>query len=200
MYKIWLLLLILIYPSSVLAQNIVVIDCSTGTNGAVRCYNMTQQSTLPKQAEPSVIIYDATGLNLHSSNRALNWGYLGQKLKSYSEHYGVDPNIIYAMIEVESGFDPAALSPAGAIGLMQLMPATAQALGADPWDPEQNLYAGIRYFKLMLERHKTLENALAAYNAGSAAVYKYGGVPPYPETERYVKNVIYIYRHGNSEV
>ncbi|MGC8863686.1 MAG: lytic transglycosylase domain-containing protein [Armatimonadota bacterium] len=103
---------------------------------------------------------------------------------------GLDPKLLKAVIQVESGFKQSAVSRAGAIGLMQLMPATARALGVDPWDPVQNIEGGARYLKQQLDRFGSLEKALAAYNAGPGVVLKYGGVPPYAETRRYIDRVM----------
>ena len=91
----------------------------------------------------------------------------------------------------ESSYNPKAVSKAGAIGLMQLMPTTARALGVeDIFNPEQNINAGVRYFKQMLKRfHGNTALALAAYNAGSAKVRKYNGIPPYKATKSYIKKV-----------
>jgi soluble lytic murein transglycosylase-like protein len=104
----------------------------------------------------------------------------------------VDPSLIKAVIAGESGFITGATSEAGARGLMQLMPRTAALLGVtDAYDPKQNVWAGTRYLREMLDRFGgNVEKALAAYNAGPAAVEKYGGVPPYAETQRYVKTVL----------
>lgn len=105
---------------------------------------------------------------------------------------GLPRGLVEAVARVESGLNPRAVSPAGALGLMQLMPATARALGAnDPFDPAQNVEAGARYLRHLLDRFGgNLRLALAAYNAGPGAVERYGGVPPYSETRTYVEKVL----------
>jgi len=110
--------------------------------------------------------------------------------------WGVDKDLIKAIVANESGFDPNATSSAGAQGLMQLEPATAAGLGvSDPYDPAQNLSGGTRYMRGLLDRfHGDLRRAVAAYNAGPYAVEKYGGVPPYAETRAYVESVLQSYR------
>jgi soluble lytic murein transglycosylase-like protein len=102
-------------------------------------------------------------------------------------------------MEAESGFRPQAVSPKGAVGLMQLMPETAQTLGVDASDPVQNVDAGARYLRDLLQKYDgLLWHALAAYNAGPAAVDKYNGVPPYNETILYVKKIDAQYRKGEN--
>jgi hypothetical protein len=103
----------------------------------------------------------------------------------------ISPRLVHSVIQVESNYDPNAFSPKGAQGLMQLIPATARRFGvANAFDPEDNIQGGARYLKYLLELYKGDESlALAAYNAGEGAVSRYGGVPPYPETQQYVAKV-----------
>jgi soluble lytic murein transglycosylase-like protein len=105
---------------------------------------------------------------------------------------GIDPALLKGLVSQESGFDPSARSGAGAVGLTQLMPATASALGVtNPLDPAQSLQGGAKYLREQLDRFGGDETlALAAYNAGPGAVQKYGGIPPYAETQNYVTSVM----------
>lgn len=102
---------------------------------------------------------------------------------------GVEPELLAALTQAESGFDPSARSRAGAIGLAQLMPGTASALGVDPVDPEQNLVGGARYLREQLDRFGAADLALAAYNAGPQRVAQAGGIPRIAETQAYVETV-----------
>jgi soluble lytic murein transglycosylase-like protein len=107
-----------------------------------------------------------------------------------ADKYGLPRRLVRSVISTESDFQPQVVSPKGAIGLMQLTPATAEALGADPRDPAQNVDAGTRYLRDLLEKYDGgLWHALAAYNAGPGAVDKYQGVPPYRETINYVGKI-----------
>jgi soluble lytic murein transglycosylase-like protein len=109
----------------------------------------------------------------------------------HSRKNGLDPRLVYAVIEQESRFNPCAVSPKGAQGLMQIMPDTQKLLGlTEPFDPERNIAAGTRYLKAMLDKFQTEVMALAAYNAGPGAVARHGGVPPFDETRDYVLKVV----------
>ncbi|MBS1709249.1 MAG: lytic transglycosylase domain-containing protein [Armatimonadetes bacterium] len=112
-------------------------------------------------------------------------------VRAAAQKNGVDPVLFQALIQQESDFDPKCLSGAGAMGLAQLMPGTARALGvSDPYDPQQSLDGGARYFSQMMKQFGDVKLALAAYNAGPGAVRRAGGVPDYAETKAYVQKIM----------
>jgi hypothetical protein len=115
------------------------------------------------------------------------------EIREIAERYGMDPVLVEAVIRVESAFNPLAVSRKGARGLMQLMPSTASALGVqDSFDPRQNIDGGVRHLRALIERYNgDLPLALAAYNAGEGAVETHGGIPPFPETQQYVRKVLH---------
>jgi soluble lytic murein transglycosylase-like protein len=125
---------------------------------------------------------------------------LAERVIREADAAGLDARLVVALVAVESSWDPAAISPAGARGLGQLMPATAAALGIDPDDPAANLHGTVRHLARLVARYGAFPpqeryvRALAAYNAGSAAVERYGGLPPYRETQLYVQRVIVLWR------
>lgn len=112
-----------------------------------------------------------------------------------SARNGLDHRLVQAVIQVESNFQPKAVSSAGAQGVMQIMPETQKDLGlSSPFDYRLNIEAGVRYLRMQYDRFRRVDLALAAYNAGPEAVEKYGGIPPYAETQSYVRKVLSIYR------
>jgi len=143
--------------------------------------------------------YTAAGENTH---RNLSQGRSTESIRKMifnsASNQGVDPALVEAIVAVESAFNPMAVSVKGAMGLMQLMPQTASRYGvADPFDPKQNVSGGVRYLRDLLLRFENLLHAVAAYNAGERAVLKYQGLPPYPETQDYVRKV--LDRYGTSQ-
>ncbi|MEN3186379.1 MAG: lytic transglycosylase domain-containing protein [Atribacterota bacterium] len=112
-------------------------------------------------------------------------------VEEYARKYEIDPKLVKRLVKVESGFDAKAVSPKGAMGLMQLMPETCSDLGVEnPFDVRENLEGGLRYLKGLIEQFQDVKLAIAAYNAGPGRVKEYGGVPPFPETQQFVKKVL----------
>jgi soluble lytic murein transglycosylase-like protein len=120
---------------------------------------------------------------------------LEEVIKKYAQEYGVDEHLIWAVIRQESGFNPGAVSPKGAMGLMQLMPGTAALMGvSNPFDVDQNIAGGVKYLEQCLSQfNQNVPLALAAYNAGPANVVKYQGCPPFAETRNYVASILQAY-------
>lgn len=118
-----------------------------------------------------------------------------QLVQEAAERHGIPPAFLHSVAQAESAYQPNAISPKGAIGIMQLMPGTAAELKADPHNPAENVEAGARHLASLLEKYEgSSAKALAAYNAGEGAVARYGGVPPYSETQLYVRKVIDNYK------
>ena len=129
----------------------------------------------------------AVGLNISGDTNSL--------IKEAAARYQVDPRLVAALAHTESGGNQEAVSPAGAVGVMQLMPETAAGLGVNPYDKRQNIEGGAKYLRQMMDTFGgDVQKAVAAYNAGPQAVKEYNGIPPYRETQDYVNKVLDIYR------
>jgi soluble lytic murein transglycosylase-like protein len=168
---------------------------------------LTSRSTIAPRvvpAEEAVIAYASFIKNRNKRLSDAEATKIAHGVIAFSIQYGVDARLVMAILIAESGFNPNATSRSGAMGLGQLMPATAQSLGvSNPYDTTENLYGTVRTIRGHLERYhkqtggdpfEALILSLAAYNAGSGAVRKHGGVPPYRETQNYVRKVVDVYR------
>lgn len=142
-----------------------------------------------------------SSMRSHNSGEDVSKEEINGLIEAYSQKNGLDPDFVRAVVKQESGFNEHATSHCGAAGLMQLMPGTAKSLGViDPYDAEDNVKGGTKMLAGLLKTYGgNKELALAAYNAGGGAVKKYGGIPPYGETQRYVKNVLSIYNRYKGE-
>ncbi len=146
---------------------------------ALLCLAPTALATIPCSGPPD--------------QRLIEWAHY------YAVGFGLDPHFMQALVHAESRFCPTAVSHAGAIGLGQLMPGTAASLGVNPWDPLQNLWGTASYLRQKYLEFDDWTLALAAYNAGSGNVRKYGGVPPFQETRDYIQRVYSYYRSYRGE-
>ena len=176
--------------------------------------HFTNVPTLPNQVKTPTLPPYAADLvnNMHSSTprpfypfrslapscNPLNQSLYDPHIKFACQQYGLDYNLVKAVIRAESAFDAGAVSPKGAMGLMQLMPETSRDLGVvNAFDPHQNIDGGVRYLRFLLNRfNNNIVLALAAYNAGPEAVEKHGGIPPYTETRDYVRRVLDFYEQS----
>jgi soluble lytic murein transglycosylase-like protein len=157
------------------------------TKNDVRIIDRAEIVNWPPKPEPAAKPATAPGGDVH------------RLLEEAADRHGLPPELLHAVAASESQYRQSARSTAGAVGVMQLMPATAKAYGANPHDTAQNIDAGTRFLReLLLKYQNDLALALAAYNAGPGAVDYFGGVPPYRETQQYVQKTIRAYKRGQT--
>jgi soluble lytic murein transglycosylase-like protein len=155
--------------------------------------NSEQDLSTLFQSTSGASTYTGSYSGLSGSNSSFD-----EIIQETAKKHGVDPSLVRAVVQAESNFNPNAVSSAGAKGLMQLMPGTASSLGVrNSFDPEQNVEGGTKLLRSLLDRYDgNTSLALAAYNAGPGAVSKYGGIPPYKETQVYVNRVMSLWKSG----
>ncbi len=182
---------LLIFSTSgvILGQEIIKVQTPQGR----RMYSNTEEvyRLLPKNFDKRV-----NPLLLTSKDDSEPSPKLKELIHKVSEQHGVDPELVQAVAKVESNFNPYAISSRGALGVMQLVPETAKRFGVvNNFDAEQNIQGGVKFLKFLLGMFPdNLPHVLAAYNAGENAVVKYKGIPPYPETQDYVKRITKLYK------
>lgn len=145
----------------------------------------------PKPVEPPVLLSVSGDSGFYNDKPiSVDGQPYADLIQTYAKKRNLSPLLVQQIIKAESRNDPNAISPKGASGLMQLMPQLAAEFNIDPFDPEMNINVGTQYFAKMLAKYNRVDYALAAYNAGPGAVDKYGGIPPYPETQNYVSTIL----------
>jgi hypothetical protein len=162
-------------------------------NGDRYARNMLKVVRTKPKGRPQCLLSDGlpVGASRGKGSRHPAKGPIADLVRQLAPQYRLDPNLVLAVVEAESNFDPKAMSHKNAQGLMQLIPATAERFGvADVWDPEQNLRGGMSYLRWLLDHFDgDVKLALAGYNAGEQAVRRHRGIPPYPETRTYVERI-----------
>lgn len=179
------------------AEGIILSGSSKNRAGLFKSQTKLLDGRLSKQYEASVRLTpkakkdkeEAAGTSVPRYSGKYKGEFLDHA-KEMARKHGVPEDLFLRLVQQESGWNPGAVSPKGATGLAQLMPDTARALGVDPNDPKQNLDGGARYLRRMYDKFGSWRLALAAYNAGPAAVEQYDGIPPYAETKNYVKAIL----------
>lgn len=196
-----LLLSVLLLWASVMAAQAAVVYKYTDKKGTIVYTNKRPRGVAVKQifvfcpaCDPeSKVDWTKTGLNLSSYS---------EEVQREASRHSIEPSLVRAIMHAESAFNPSALSKAGAQGLMQLMPGTANQYGCnDSFDPAQNIKGGVAYLRFLMDMFDgNADLAMAAYNAGENAVLKYAGVPPYAETQVYVERVGILHRRYREEL
>ena len=191
--------------ASVLALALLLAPTPAGAGGLYKFVDdrgVTHFSNVPTDERYAPVRRRPKGLRMSAPVRRevpVNHGY-DRLIVRTALAYRLEPALVKAVIAAESNFAERAVSRAGAQGLMQLMPGTAEELGvADPFEAEENITGGVRYLREMLDRYGDVRRALAAYNAGPTAVDRHRGMPPYPETKAYVERVMHYYRGYHDE-
>lgn len=173
---------------------VLLVLCNTGVSSSGSIYSFVdERGSWHFSNVPTDPRYGLVSRSSHISPHVpRNYAVFEEIISEAATRHGLDPDLIRAIIQIESGGIPDARSSKGAIGLMQLMPETSLNLAvSNPFDPKANIWGGTRYLSQLLERFRgNLVLTLAAYNAGPEKVEKYGGIPPYPETRRYVRKVL----------
>lgn len=170
------------------------------------CLRASQIASITNQDGRSVYINANTATagadDVQPGELLPNLSKINRIIDRVSNRYQVDPRLVHAMIRVESNYDPDAVSSKGAMGLMQLIPSTAQRFGVqNPFDPQQNIRGGVSYLKYLLKLFGgNLPLSLAAYNAGEDTVIRSGGIPAIPETEHYVRAITHLYRSRGADL
>ncbi len=169
---------------------------TTPPEGKDRFVDVLAREETPRKGKPAEKTPPSLPGRAAEEKSAKKDGDWRSSISDMAGKYGVDENLVRAVIRMESGGKTDALSSKGAMGIMQLMPGTAKMLGVeDPFDPLQNLEGGIKYLSQLSDKYDgDLEKTLAAYNAGPGRVDSYGGIPPFAETQHYVKTILALYR------
>lgn len=171
-------------------------NASSGFNNMLQTF-LTTSPTTANPGSSATVPYPTLTPNLPVPEAAASG--VQQAIHSAAAATGLSPALLQAVASVESGLNPHAVSPVGAVGLMQLMPQTAASLGVNPSNTAQNALGGAEFLKSLLNQFgQNLSLALAAYNAGPEAVTKYGGIPPYAQTQQYVHDVLSAYQTAGS--
>jgi len=178
----------------------IVISNDSHSISAFRFFGNVRQALVTLRSSRSMAYqpYGSVLFDSAAAPSAQTPAYLSAVIAAAAKEHGVDPRLVAAVASRESAWNPNAVSRTGACGLMQLMPDTARFLGiTNIFDPHDNVFAGVRYLRTLLDTfHGDLDLTLAAYNAGPGAVQKYNGIPPYRETQAYVRNVRATYERS----